>query len=168
MPKSDNLISGNPFENSSFFTPNITKGEMYISTEPFEYKDQTYTALCISGTTGAQKSDYWEASCISNLKMQEFIKKGDNISFKVLGDGKDCGLHFVLYDDGKPIYFKYEFSTKEGKVMTVTIPYKKLKTTDKSIKRKFKKEEVCDIIISGNIYGKETNRLLWIFDVQVY
>ena len=165
------ITTDNPFENSTIFTPHITKGEMDITTEPFEYNGQTYTALSISGNTGSQKGDYsdsWEASCKSNDQMKEFIQKGDNISFKALGDGKTWVLYFVLYDDDKATYYSYEFATKKGKVMEFSVPYKKLKFADWSVSRKFKKEEIRTIIFTGNNAGQKADRSIKIFDVKVF
>ena len=166
------ISTNNPFENSENFTPHITKGEMDILTDSFEYNDgTTVCGLTIIGSTGVQnkdQSDSWEAVCISNSLMKEFIQKGDNISFRAFGDGNDWVIHFILYDDDKPIDYTYKFSTKRADWMTVKIPYKKLKPTDKSVKHKFKKEEVCDVIISGNNPGQETKRYLNIYNVKVY
>ena len=162
------ISTNNPFENSANFTPHITKGEMDITTKTGKY----YMHLCIEGNTGAQNkdnSDYWEAACISNSQMQEFIQSGNNISFATLGDGNDWVIRFVLYDeDDKPIYYDYKFSTKNNKYKGITIKYEKLKPADKSVKHKFNKNEVRDIIISGNNPGKETARSLWIYAVKVY
>ena len=165
------IYISNPFENQTLFTPHTTKGEMNITSESYKYNDQTYTALCISGNTETQKSDlsdYWEASCIANSEMKKFIQNGNNISFKALGDGNVWKIRFVLNDNGKKIYYDYEFSTKKDKLMAITIPYKKLNPVDKSVKHKFKKEEICDIIISGNNPGQKADRSIKIFDVKVY
>ena len=165
------IYISNPFENQTLFTPHTTKGEMNITSESYKYNDQTYTALCIAGNTETQKSDlsdYWEASCIANSEMKKFIQNGNNISFKALGDGNVWKIRFVLNDNGKKIYYDYEFSTKKDKLMAITIPYKKLNPVDKSVKHKFKKEEICDIIISGNNPGQKADRSIKIFDVKVY
>jgi hypothetical protein len=161
----------NPFEDSANFTPHITNGKMDIRIEFINSDGRLDHVLCIEGNTGAQNKDHsdcWEAACILNPQMKKFIQKGDNIAFKAIGDGYDWIIHFTLYADDKPIYYSYQFSTKKDKVMTVRIPYKKLKPANNSVKRKFNKNEVCDIIISGNNAGQETNRSLKIYNVRVY
>ena len=161
------ISTNNPFENSANFTPHTTKGEMDITTTTGKY----YMILCIEGNTGTQNkdnSDYWEAACISNSQMQEFIQSGNNIYFATLGDGYDWVIRFVLYDENdKPIYYDYKFSTKKSKFKWVTIKYEKLKPADKSVKHKFNKNEVRDVIICGNNPGEKTARSLWIYGVGV-
>ena len=163
--------SNNPFENSNIFTPHTTKGEMNITTEPLEYNGQTYTALCISGNTGAQKADYsdsWEASCLSNSEMKSFIQNGNTIEFKALGDGKTWILYYLLYDDEKATYYSYEFTPKKGKVVQYKVPYSKFRFADWSVRRKYKKEEIRSVVITGNNAGQKADRSIKIFDVKVY
>ena len=63
----------------------------------------------------------------------DYIKSGSKISFKVQGDGNSYNLVFTTQDGG---YFYYRFKTKKDKVITVEIPYKKLKKYNFSSQKK--------------------------------
>ena len=72
---------------------------MVISTEPVEHEGHEYDALYIRGNTDFQKadwSDFWAAACWSSPEMQSFLKKGDNLKLKVIGDGKAWRISFSL------------------------------------------------------------------------
>jgi len=169
---SETSDSDNPFENVRNFFMNKTKGGMNLYDDDVEFEGKTYTALCIDGYTGKQSSDwsdYWGASCNDCYQMNEFMKDGDNIKFKCIGDGKNWRMTLKLYasEVEKASYFIYEFPTKKGKVTEITIPYKKFKF-DYSVKRKFDKNEITGVEFFAYNVGQDAKRSLKIFDVRVY
>ena len=164
--------SGNPFENVRNFFVNKSKGGMNLYDDDVEFEGKTYKAICIDGNTGKQSpdwSDYWGASCSDCHQMNEFMKCGDTIKFKCIGDGKTWRMTLKLYasDFEKASYFIYEFPTKKGKMTEITIPYKKFKF-DYSVKRKFDKNEITGVEFFAYNVGQDAKRSIQIFDVRVY
>ena len=164
--------SGNPFENVRNFFVNKTKGGMNLYDDVVEFEGKTYKAICIDGNTGKQSpdwSDYWGASCHDNYQMNEFLKDGDNIKFKCIGDGKTWRMTLRLYasEFEKASYFIFEFPTKKGKMTEITIPYKKFRF-DTSVKRKFDKNEITGVEFFAYNVGQDAKRSIQIFDVRVY
>ena len=164
--------SGNPFENVRNFFVNKSKGGMNLYDDDVEFEGKTYKAICIDGNTGKQSpdwSDYWGASCHDNYQMNEFLKDGDNIKFKCIGDGKTWRMTLRLYasEFEKASYFIFEFPTKKGKMTEITIPYKKFRF-DTSVKRKFDKNEITGVEFFAYNVGQDAKRSIQIFDVRVY
>ena len=62
-----------------------------------------------------------------------FLKAGDTITFKVQGDGNKYNFILTTQDGG---YFHYKFKTKKDELVTVRIPYKKLKKYNFSSQKK--------------------------------
>ena len=145
---------------------------MNLYDDDVEFEGKTYKAICIDGNTGKQSpdwSDYWGASCHDNYQMNEFLKDGDNIKFKCIGDGKTWRMTLRLYasEFEKASYFIFEFPTKKGKMTEITIPYKKFRF-DTSVKRKFDKNEITGVEFFAYNVGQDAKRSIQIFDVRVY
>ncbi|MDY6398982.1 MAG: hypothetical protein SPL22_14810 [Treponema sp.] len=165
--------SGNPFENVRNFSISKNKGDMNLYDEEIEFEGKTYKALCIEGDTGIQATDwsnYWGIGCWGNAGgMNDFMKSGNTIKFKCIGDGRKWRITLKLYDDDytKASFFIFEFNTKKGKMTEITIPYEKFKF-DWSVRRKFDKDQIMGVEFYAYNIGTHAKRSLKIFDVRVY
>ena len=148
---------------------------MSVTSEQVSYEGKTYTALCIEGDTGNQNtnwSDWWAASCYDNGGgLLDFMKTGDNIKFKCIGDGKvyRMTLRMVGSEYKDSTYYIYEFGTKSGQAIDVVIPYSKFRLDASSPKKyKFDKNNITAVEFFAYNPGRKTTRSLKIFDVRVY
>lgn len=166
--------STNPFEDSSKFQFNKAKrGDGSISNGYYKYEGQLYTMLNFSGNTGKKISgnnDWWFECFSSDKDVVNFIKKGQNISFYVYGDGKKYTVRFRSTLSNKTTDYQYTFTTKKNKVTKVTIPYSKFTWTSWSEKKPFALRAVSTVIFCPEIDYETTNAKwnLKIFDVKVY
>ena len=68
-----------------------------------------------------------------------YIKSGNSISFKVVGDGNKYDFVIVTQDGG---YFYYRFKTQNEKTTTIEIPYKKFKKFNFSSESKLDMDKI--------------------------
>lgn len=173
---SSSTNSENPFENARLFTPQTNekrKGYVSITSSEIEYEGKTYAALKISGNTGkviVDYYDYWfEAACYDNTLMNDFIKKGNTIKFKVLGDGK---IHRICFITKSGSRFAYDFYTKKDKVTEVEVPYSKMKWLDYSTPCNYRlvKNDITAVYFAAFVQNTSSNKdfSFQIFDVRVY
>lgn len=162
--------SQNPFDDISNFVVNKCNfGTTIIRSENILFEGKKYNALVLSGNTGKVNGDTWyEAACWANQKMKTFIKNGDTIKFKVLGDGNTHALVFGLEGEAT---FRFKFKTKKDKVTEIEIPYKKLVRDEWSPNLSFNKQKIKNVMVSAMAeYPITSNKdfCIKIFDVRVY
>jgi len=102
----------------------------------------------------------------------ENARKASGIRFKVYGDGKSWFLN-VRTKEALTDYswYRYQFKTSSNKVLTIDVPYSKLKQPDWGKKVLFNKNTIFEIAFGRNDnLGQETlgTAQIKIFDIELY
>jgi hypothetical protein len=105
-----------------------------------------------------------------NEEIVQTLRRGSGVRFKVLGDGKRWKLQ-VLTDEAMPDYCHYEVPiiTKNGKLVEIDIPYKKLKQPAWGKKVPFIKSSINGLHFhrSDDIGGTGPSTIK-VFDFEIY
>lgn len=159
--------NGFKFENAKNWYANKDKGTVIIRDGTINYEGRNYDVLKIDADTrGASYSQV----ASNNVSMNNFIKKGNTIKFKCLGDGKKWGLKFDLYNSWpNNTTFQYIFTTKKGKVTEVEVPYSKMVFADWTARKKFDMSKIVGVYLSFEDWDRTSGDCgIQIFDVRVY
>ena len=162
----------NPFLNADDWNYNSDRTSGYINAEmeSISFEGEEFDAIAFYGNTGSggPEYSYQEIRCFDE-SVNSFIRKGDVISFKVLGDGKRYNIRLRMsMREGEYTDYSYLFSTKKNKVVEVKIPYTKFRHVSYTDYKKFDKAYVIEILLNVEDAGRNKDYSFKIFDAKVY
>ena len=163
----------NPFLDADAweFQSDRTSGYINAEMESISFEGEEFDAIAFYGNTGSggPEYSYQEIRNFFDESVNSFIRKGDVISFNVLGDGKKYNIRLRMsMRDGEYTDYSYKFSTKKNKVVEVKIPYTKFRHVPYTDYKKFDKAYVIEILLSVEDSEKNKDFSFKIFDAKVY
>lgn len=129
----------NPFVYADNFATNKNGNDdcsLYLLDTKYTFEGKEYKAINFVGNTGSadKNMDHWYGITFAKWNRQvtdeminNFLRKGKTLKFKVLGDGNTYKISFGYYINNEYTPFSYQFTTKKGKVTEVKIPVKNFK-----------------------------------------
>ena len=160
------IVSSNPFMEWDSWTPTLDDGKFTFNIQQKEIEGESCTGLSIVGKMSSKNYPWFAFGIYDNPDVGKILQKGDNLKFKVLGDGKTYKVGLHLADD---VEYEYVFTTKKDTVMEIKIPYSKLvrgswckKTT------KFSKDLLDGIVFGTQDAKSNETRVIYIYDIVAY
>lgn len=144
-------------------TANFTVGKEYIEGQE---KEVLTLEVNLASGNGYRLGQF----ILENETIIQKLKRSSGVRFKVLGDGKNWRLLIPTTEaDNDYCYYEATFSTRQGRIVTIDIPYSNLKQPSGWGKRvAFNKNSIMNLMLQRNSSNESGTSVIKVFDFEIY